>query len=172
MLASLVPLLVTPVSGYLLDQSSPADQLYLPIFASHCLLRLISLPLIGCLDLGKGLKEKYFYFQFLNGLSRLEMQRKTFHFYWFRWNISRSLTFNLTLLLGFKRKSNFVGKQFLTLLRQKNLQRFFCTFVILGALWGLIETYLFISLSQLGISKHSLGVSHSVATITGNIGIF
>ena len=84
------------------------------------------------------------------------------------WKVSRSLT----LHLGFKKKSNFVGKQFITLLKRKNLQRFLCTFVILGALWGLIETYLFISLTELGISKQSLGISQSFATMTGIFAIF
>ena len=52
------------------------------------------------------------------------------------------------------------------------MQRFLFTFVLLGALWGLIETYLFISLTQTGISKQSLGISQSFATMTGIFAMF
>ena len=118
-LASLAPLVVTPMTGRLLDQDSAADQKYLFVFSSHCLLRLLSLPLIAGLHLGA------------------------------------------------KTKSQCVGQTFKTLLRRKNVQRFLITFVVLGALWGLVETYLFISLTELGISKQSLGLSQSLATVTG-----
>ena len=57
------------------------------------------------------------------------------------------------------------------MLRRKNLQRFLITFVALGALWGLVETYLFISLTEVGISKQTLGISQSLATLTGKFAI-
>lgn len=107
MLASVVPLLVTPVSGYLLDQGAPAHQLYLPIFVSHCALRLISLPLIGSLDLGMG---KSLWIK-----RHSEMQRKLIDSDWFCLTVPR--TFNPSLRiqeevkLCWKTTSDFAEKE-------------------------------------------------------------
>ena len=119
-MASLGPLLVSPLSGYLLDQDSPEQLKYFKVFILHCLLKIISIPLIGSLD------------------------------------------------LPVKNKSTLVWTTSLTLLRKQNIQRFLLTSLVLGAFWGLIETYLFISLSEAGFSKQTLGLSQSLATGTGN----
>ena len=118
-MASLGPIIVSPLTGYLLDQDSPEEEKYFNVFLIHCLLKIISIPLISSLD------------------------------------------------LPVKTKSTFVGRHFLALLRQRNIQRFLLTFGVLGAFWGLVETYLFISLSEAGATKQTLGLSQSLATATG-----
>ena len=78
---------------------------------------------------------------------------------------SVSVTFYLDLT--FKTKSKFVLQNFKVLLSKRRILRFLTIFATLGAVWGMLETHLYIYLSDNGISKQNIGLSQSISTVTG-----
>ena len=78
---------------------------------------------------------------------------------------SVAVTFYLDLT--FKTRSKFVLQNFKVLLGKRRILRFLTIFATLGAVWGMLETYLYIYLSENGISKQNIGLSQSISTIAG-----
>ena len=74
----------------------------------------------------------------------------------------------LQLDLTFKKKSSLVLRHLVASLGKKSILRFLLVYTVLGAVWGLLETHLYLYLDHLAISKQNIGLSQSLATLTGN----
>ena len=73
----------------------------------------------------------------------------------------------LQLDLKFKKKSPAVLKYLTDLFYDTNILSFLLIFCLLGAVWGFLETYLFLFLGELGISRTQMGLSLAVGTVAG-----
>lgn len=79
--------------------------------------------------------------------------------------ISAALIFQLDL--KFKKKSTEVLKYLSDLLNDEKVVFFLLTFGFLGTVWGLLETYFFFFLDDMGISKMNMGFSLAIGTLAG-----
>ena len=73
----------------------------------------------------------------------------------------------LQLDLTFKKKSTEVLKYLRELIFDPNILSFLLTFCLLGAVWGFLETFLFLFLAELGLSRADMGLSLSIGTVAG-----
>merc|ERR1719270_267758 len=78
-----------------------------------------------------------------------------------------SVAVTFCLDLTFKKQSKLVLYNIKDLLSKRSILRFLTIFATLGAVWGIIETYLYLYLNQIGISKQNIGFSQSISTVTG-----
>ena len=78
-----------------------------------------------------------------------------------------SVAVTFCLDLTFKTQSKLVLYNIKDLLSKRSILRFLTIFATLGAVWGIIETYLYLYLNQIGISKQNIGFSQSISTVTG-----
>jgi len=73
----------------------------------------------------------------------------------------------LLLDLKFKKKSTEVLKYLSEFFCDRTVLSFLLTFGFLGVVWGLLETYFFFFLEELGTSKTNMGFSLAIGTLAG-----
>ena len=73
----------------------------------------------------------------------------------------------LLLDLKFKKKSTEGLKYLSEFFCDRTVLSFLLTFGFLGVVWGLLETYFFFFLEELGTSKTSMGFSLAIGTLAG-----